>query len=135
MRRHRATTPCPGIGPPRDDGPCDGVERIGWQPDFYRIAILLWVERYHPELLLPGLQDEIILARTQFPWAGRQPTDDDEFDAAVAYLLGSLYLRDQNGAAEGERTVTTLGDRFTGSFLLPAIPGLEQKWCAWVKNS
>lgn len=77
----------------------------------------------------------IILARTQFPWAGRQPTDDDEFDAAVAYLLGSLYLRDQNGAAEGERTVTTLGDRFTGSFLLPAIPGLEQKWCAWVKNS
>ena len=54
MKRHRATTSCPGIGPPRDDGPCDGVKRIGWQPDFYRIAILLWVERYHPELLLLG---------------------------------------------------------------------------------
>ena len=59
MKRHRATTSCPGTGPPRDDGPCDGVERFSWQPDFYRIAILLWVDRYHPELLLPGLRDEI----------------------------------------------------------------------------
>ena len=59
MKRHRATTSCPGTGSPRDDGPCDGVERFSWQPDFYRIAILLWVERYHPELLLPGLRDEI----------------------------------------------------------------------------
>ena len=59
MKRHRATTSCPGTGPPRDDRPCDGVERFCWQPDFYRIAILLWVERYHSELLLPGLRDEI----------------------------------------------------------------------------
>ena len=59
MKRHRATTSCPGTGPPRGDRPCDGVERFCWQPDFYRIAILLWLERYHPELLLPGLRDEI----------------------------------------------------------------------------
>ena len=71
MKRHRATTSCPGTGPPRDDRPCDGVERFCWQPDFYRIAILLlWVERYHSELLLPGLRDEIRVVCGR----GRNPT-------------------------------------------------------------
>ena len=78
----------------------------------------------------------IILARTPFRWADRPtPADDDEFDAAVGYLLGSLYLRDQNGAAKRERHVVILGDRFTGSFLLPAVSEIAQGWRAWVNDS
>ena len=78
----------------------------------------------------------IILARTRFRWVDRPtPADDDEFDAAVGYILGSLYLRDRNGAAKSERDVIILGDRFTGSFLLPAVPRLAQRWRTWVNDS
>ena len=78
----------------------------------------------------------IILATTRFPWTARPtPADHDEFDAAVGYMLGSLYLSNRNGAGKGEREVFVLGDRFTGSFLLPAIPRLAQQWCVFVGQS
>ena len=86
-----------------------------------------------------GILDEmwsIILTKVPFRWADRPaPVNHDEFDAAVGYLLGSLYLRGRNGATRGEPEVTILGDRFTGSFLLPAMPELAQRWRAWVKGS
>lgn len=106
------------------------------------VAAWLWCRgardkrwEYKKDVAIRNEMWSIILARTGFPWVGGHPRDDDEFDAAVAYILGSLYVRDRSGAAEDERGVTILGDRFTGSFLLPAIPGLEQTWRAWVEDS
>lgn len=78
----------------------------------------------------------IILSRIRFRWADRPtPGDDDEFDASVGYLLGSLYHGERNDVAEGERDVVILGDRVTGSFLLPVVPGLESGWRAWINCS
>lgn len=51
--------------------------------------------------------------------------DDDEFDAAVGYLLGVLYLRD---LTEPRPSVIALGDRETGSFLVPNVDGLMTRW-------
>ena len=86
-----------------------------------------------------GVRNEmwpIVLATTRFPWADRPtPTNHDEFDAAVGYLLGSLYLRDRHWATKDERDVTILGDRFSGSFLLPVVPRLALRWRAFVKDS
>ena len=70
----------------------------------------------------------IILKETRFRWASRKPENDDEFDAAVGYILGSMYVQ-QLGATEGESRVAILGDQRTGSFLLPVVPELEKKWC------
>ena len=64
----------------------------------------------------------IILKKTAFPWAGRTPENNDEFDAAVGYILGSMY-------GEREPHVAILGDTCTGSFLLPVVPKLKKKWC------
>ena len=70
----------------------------------------------------------IILERTRFPWKNRcTPKNHDEFDAAVGYILGSMYLQDQ-GAIDGKPRVDILGCRSTGSFLLPACPELKERW-------
>ena len=69
----------------------------------------------------------IVLRKTGFRWVSRKPANNDEFDAAVGYILGSMYLQDQS-ATQGQPRVTILGDRFTGSFLLPVDPKLEEKW-------
>ena len=77
----------------------------------------------------------IILERTRFPWDSRcTPKNDDQFDAAVGYILGSMYLQ-QLGATEGEPCVAILGDRCTGSFLLPADTVLEERWEEWKKKN
>ena len=76
----------------------------------------------------------IILERTRFPWGGfPTPENDDQFDAAVGYLLGSMYLR-HLGANVGKPSVAILGDRTTGSFLLPMDPELENSWREWKKK-
>ena len=84
-----------------------------------------------------GVQKElwsILLERTGFPWDGRPtPGNDDEFDAAVGYILGSLYLK-QPRTKEEEPCVKILGDRCTGSFLLPADPELEERWRAFLEH-
>lgn len=59
--------------------------------------------------------------------------DDDDFDAAVGYLLGTLYLRDRH-ETESDRSVVLLGDRETGSFLVPNVDGLRKSWEAFVEE-
>ena len=59
--------------------------------------------------------------------------DDDDFDAAVGYLLGMLYLRDRH-QPKSDRTVVLLGDRETGSFLVPRVDGLLESWKAFVEK-
>lgn len=53
--------------------------------------------------------------------------DDDDFDAAVGYLLGALYLRDRD-KPKSRRKVILLGDRETGAFLVPNVYGLLDRW-------
>ena len=78
---------------------------------------------------------DIIIERTQFPWGSRsRPKNDDEFDAAVGYILGSMYLQ-QPGATQGKPCVAILGDRCTGSLLLPADTVLEERWEEWKKKN
>ena len=50
-----------------------------------------------------------------------KPKNDDQFDAAVGYVLGSKWLN-------GDRDVLLLGNRGRGSMLLPRVDGLEEKW-------
>lgn len=57
--------------------------------------------------------------------------DDDEFDAAVGYLLGVLYLR---GLDEARPCITLLGSRETGAFLVPNVDGLRESWDEFVKK-
>ena len=74
----------------------------------------------------------IILSQTGFDWGERpHPQTDDEFDAAVGYLLGTMYVRDESNGKSG-RNVVILGNRETGSFLLPAVPGLWEEWRRFV---
>ena len=58
--------------------------------------------------------------------------DDDDFDAAVGYLLGALYLRDR-AKPTSRRSVVLLGNRKTGSFLVPRVTGLLKSWHNFAK--
>ncbi len=55
------------------------------------------------------------------------PRSGDEFDAAVGYLLGVLFLRGRT-EAQSRPSVILLGDRKTGSFLVPNVDGLVESW-------
>ena len=57
--------------------------------------------------------------------------DDDDFDAAVGYRLGVLYLEDRPKPIS-RRRVILLGDRATGSFLVPNVDGLRESWDSFV---
>ena len=59
--------------------------------------------------------------------------DDDDFDAAVGYLLGVLYLRDRD-KSKSCRKVILLGDRELGSFLVPNVDCLLEKWRKFVEE-
>ena len=61
------------------------------------------------------------------------PDDDDDFDAAVGYLLARLYLRDRN-EPESARSVVLLGKRQTGSFLVPNVKGILPRWDEFVNE-
>ena len=108
------------------------------------VAVWLWCRKDRGEASKwnykkdAGVRKElwcIILERTRFPWGSlRKPENDDEFDAAVGYILGSMYLQ-QLGATEGEPCVAILGDRCTGSLLLPADTVLEERWEEWKKKN
>lgn len=67
----------------------------------------------------------IVLGTTRFVWDNRCPDTHDEFDAAVGYILGSIYLHDRGGP---NPRVEILGCRSTGSFLLPADSELKESW-------
>ena len=57
----------------------------------------------------------------------RAPKNHDEFDAYVAYLLGSKWL-----ASTG---VALLGNANTGSFLVPDTPQLIQEFASYTTGS
>ena len=79
----------------------------------------------------------IILDKTGAFWGDRPtPSNDDEFDAAVAYLVGIQYHYNRPETAnKGEPDVIILGDRSTGPFLIPSVPGLAEQWGAWVERA
>ena len=59
--------------------------------------------------------------------------DDDDFDAAVGYRLGVLYLEDCPKPIL-RRRVILLGDRETGSFLVPNVEDLLNSWNQFLKS-
>lgn len=78
------------------------------------------------EILLRGEMWEVVLGhcddalRRNLP----TPTDDDQFDAIIGYILGVKWLR-------GDPDVVLLGDRENGSMLLPRVPGTPDLCEAW----
>ena len=74
---------------------------------------------------------EIIRSETACIWGdGPTPTNDDQFDAAVGYILGRALV----GGEDCGVRVAMLGDRRTGSFLLPDSPRLRGKWEYWLSR-
>ena len=47
------------------------------------------------------------------------PSNDDQFDALVAFILGTRWL-------SGDGSVELVGSQSAGAMLLPAVPGLSQ---------
>ena len=72
---------------------------------------------------------EIILQRANLPEDLRPPNSDDEFDAAVGYVLGAMFMRDEAGWREPG--VTLLGNAQDGAFLVPYEPELFSAWGEW----
>ncbi len=74
---------------------------------------------------------EIIRSETASIWGdGPTPTNDDQFDVAVGYILGRALV----GGEDCGVRVAMLGDRRTGSFLLPDSPELRGKWEDWLSE-
>ena len=68
---------------------------------------------------------EIILERVAIARDLPRPGTDDEFDAAIGYVLGATLLRDE---AEGVRRCAILGNAHDGTFLLPHSDDLAAAW-------
>ena len=86
---------------------------------------------YKKEWSVLGEMWEMIRCLGKGHWEGPTPKNDDQFDAAVGYMLGCAY------AAGSDTTigrVSTLGDRRTGSFLLPDTPDLRARWDDWLSR-
>lgn len=62
---------------------------------------------------------------------GPTPANDDQFDAAVGYILGRAYSEE---GETGIGRISVLGDRRTGSFLLPDTPDLSARWDHWLST-
>ena len=62
---------------------------------------------------------------------GTTPANDDQFDAAVDYILGRAYAA---GGETGIGRVSIHGHRRTGSFLLPDTPDLRARWGHWLST-
>lgn len=59
------------------------------------------------------------------------PKTDDQFDAAVGYILGRRF---QQGLTQAPPDCTILGGRQHGSFLLPWSPELHDAWARWLRE-
>lgn len=70
----------------------------------------------------------IVLQRTGFEKDLPAPRTDDEFDAAVGYILGRTLVDDR---AEGPQRCGILGNRYDGAFLLPLSRELTDAWAGW----
>jgi hypothetical protein len=73
------------------------------------------------QLLREHLQDEDIPFSTGVGELEFEPSSDDELDAFVAWVLGMLWARKSH-------RVMLLGNRQTGSMLLPTVTGLKDKF-------
>ena len=71
---------------------------------------------------------EIALERSGFEDELPHPKTDDEFDAAIGYILGKLFMLD---GVKAPRRSLILGDSEHGAFLLPNVPGLADAWIHW----
>ena len=75
---------------------------------------------------------DIILRRTEFAEDLPCPETDDEFDAAVGYLLGTMISQDE---ADQRRRCTIVGNARDGAFLVPSTPGLVAAWNSWSETN
>ena len=71
---------------------------------------------------------EIVLDRCGLDECLPQPRTDDEFDAAIGYILGKSFVQDGKRAP---RRCLLLGDQAHGTFLLPNVRGLADAWMRW----
>ena len=88
------------------------------------------VRKVDREKVLRGLWESLLKVRAcagVFPPTLRDPGTDDELDARVAYALGRLWLDDP-------AKVSFLGDADTGGFLLPRVPGMEERFRSFVES-
>lgn len=75
---------------------------------------------------------EIVRSKAAGAWQdGPTPMNDDQFDAAVGYVLGRALV----GVDDGGTRVAMLGDRRTGSFLVPDSRELRNKWERWLSEN
>ena len=72
---------------------------------------------------------EIILQRANLTEEICPPHTHDEFDAAVGYVLGAMFMRGE--ADQREPRVTVLGNARDGAFLVPYDPKLFSAWGEW----
>ena len=102
-----------------------GVAAWLWCRD-ERLGDVSW--NYKTDEVVRAEMWEIIRSKATGAWkGGPQPKNDDEFDAAMGYILG-------RGLVEGGDCVVRvmmLGNRQTGSFLLPYSRSLHEKWQHW----
>ena len=71
---------------------------------------------------------DIIPRRTEFAAGLPCPETDDEFDAAVGYIVGAMICQ---GRVDQRRRCTILGNARDGAFLLPSTPELVAAWNCW----
>ena len=71
---------------------------------------------------------DIILRRTKFERDLPCPETDDEFDAGVGYILGTMISQDE---ADQGRRCTIVGNARDGAFLVPFIRELDSAWSSW----
>ena len=81
---------------------------------------------------------EIVLHRSGFGESLLRPKTDDEFDAAVGYILGSVFQQSETrqinaDATNGPRNCFILGNSQDGCFLVPHDPELAAAWARWNK--
>ena len=93
-------------------------ERANWQykgnkPDSSRIRMEMW---------------EIIRERVELAEDLPCPSSDDQFDAAVGYILGVMLMRGNVGVSGG---CMILGNARDGAFLLPYELALANSWACW----
>ena len=71
---------------------------------------------------------EIVLKRSGFEDDLPDPNTDDQFDAAIGYILGKLFVQGEV-TAPGRSLI--IGGSEYGAFLLPKVSGLADAWVRW----
>jgi len=71
---------------------------------------------------------DIILRRSEFALELPCPETDDEFDAVVGYILGTMIRHDD---ADQRRRCTIVGNARDGAFLVPTTSELVAAWNNW----